>query len=78
MMAQQLTGGNASAGRVYNAYNGGEDNFEADRALAGEVVAIAPDAAARLPRPAEAGLRRSARCPPCSAGRNASAVTRSG
>jgi len=46
-VAQQLKGGNASAGRVYNAYAGGKDNFEADRALAGEVVAIAPDAAAR-------------------------------
>ena len=26
-MAQQLKGGNASAGRVYNAYNGGKDNI---------------------------------------------------
>jgi hypothetical protein len=38
---------NASAGRVYNAYTGGADNFEADRALAGQVVEIAPDAAGR-------------------------------
>src|SRR5437588_9385494 len=37
----------ASSGRVYNAYNGGTDNFEADRALAGQVVAIAEDAAGR-------------------------------
>jgi hypothetical protein len=47
MVAQRLKAGNASAGRVYNAYAGGKDNFEADRALAGEVVAIAPDAAVR-------------------------------
>jgi S-adenosyl methyltransferase len=39
--------GNASTGRVYNAYAGGRDNFEADRALAGQVVEIAPDAAGR-------------------------------
>jgi hypothetical protein len=39
--------GNASTGRVYNAYPGGKDNFEADRGLAGQVVAIAPDAADR-------------------------------
>jgi hypothetical protein len=38
---------NASAGRVYNAYTGGKDNFEADRALAEQVVEIAPDAAGR-------------------------------
>lgn len=37
-MAQQLKGGNASAGRVYNAYAGGKDNSEADRALAGEAA----------------------------------------
>jgi hypothetical protein len=47
MAAEQIEGGHASAGRVYNAYADGHANFEADRALAGEVVAIAPDAAAR-------------------------------
>ncbi len=46
-MSQQFKPGKASTGRVYNAYNGGEDNFEADRALAGQVVAVAPDAAGR-------------------------------
>jgi S-adenosyl methyltransferase len=44
---QQFNTGNASTGRVYNAYTGGKDNFEADRALAGDVVATAPDAASR-------------------------------
>jgi hypothetical protein len=44
---QQSSSGNASTGRVYNAYAGGKDNFKADRALAGQVVAIAPDAAER-------------------------------
>jgi S-adenosyl methyltransferase len=45
--SQQFNPGNARSGRVYNAYNGGKDNFEADRALAGQVVAVAPDAAGR-------------------------------
>jgi len=44
---EQFGSGNASTGRVYNAYAGGKDNFEADRTLAGQVVAIAPDAADR-------------------------------
>jgi hypothetical protein len=44
---QQSSSGNPSTGRVYNAYAGGKDNFKADRALAGQVVAIAPDAAGR-------------------------------
>jgi S-adenosyl methyltransferase len=43
----QFKSGNAGSGRVYNAYIGGKDNFEADRALAGQVVEIAPDAAGR-------------------------------
>jgi S-adenosyl methyltransferase len=43
-LSQHFGSGNASTGRVYNAYTGGKDNFEADRALAGQVVAIAPDA----------------------------------
>jgi len=43
----QFKPGKASTGRVYNAYTGGKDNFEADRALAGQVVEIAPDAAGR-------------------------------
>ena len=30
----QFKSGNAGSGRVYNAYIGGKDNFEADRALA--------------------------------------------
>jgi hypothetical protein len=46
-LPQQFKSGNASTGRVYNAYTGGKDNLEADRALAGQVVAIAPDAADR-------------------------------
>jgi hypothetical protein len=44
---EQFGSGNASTGRVYNAYAGGKDNFEADRTVAGRVVAIAPDAADR-------------------------------
>jgi hypothetical protein len=47
MVSQHFNPGNASTGRVYNAYNGGKDNFEADRALAVQVVAVAPDAADR-------------------------------
>ena len=43
----QFKSGNAGSGRVYNAYIGGKDNLEADRALAGQVVEIAPDAAGR-------------------------------
>jgi hypothetical protein len=39
--------GNARTGRVYNAYTGGQDNSEADRALASHVVEIAADAAGR-------------------------------
>jgi S-adenosyl methyltransferase len=45
--SQQFNPGNARSGRVYNAYNCGKNNFEADRALAGQVVAVAPDAAGR-------------------------------
>src|SRR5712672_403670 len=43
----QFKSGNAGSGRVFNAYIGGKDNFEADRALAGQVVEIAPDAVGR-------------------------------
>ena len=46
-LPQQAKAGSAGAGRVYNAYAGGKDNFEVDRTLAGQVVAIAPDAADR-------------------------------
>jgi hypothetical protein len=46
-LSQQSEAGNAGTGRVYNAYAGGKDNFEADRELAGQVMAIAPDAADR-------------------------------
>jgi hypothetical protein len=46
-LPRQVKSSNTGSGRVYNAYIGGKENFEADRALAAQVVEIAPDAAAR-------------------------------